>query len=71
MAAVQAAENALCQEAARAGDAVVAGEVQAAVAAARAAARSAMDALRRDGAAYGDDERDGQEVGAARQVGDA
>lgn len=71
MAAVQAAENALSQEVTPADDTVAAGEVQAAVAAARAAARSAMDALRRDGASNGDEERDAQDVGAARHVGNA
>lgn len=59
MAAVQAAEEALNRAAEEAGAPAVAGEVQVTVAAARAAARNAMESLRRDEAEFGGEgERD-------------
>ena len=70
MAAVQAAEDALSVAAEDAGEAVVgAGEVQATIAAARAAARSAMDSLRRGGGGFGGEGNGGaQDIFASRQV---
>lgn len=70
MAAVQAAEDALNVAAEDAGETVAgAGEVQATVAAARAAARSAMDSLRRGGGGFGGEGNGGaQDLFASRQV---
>lgn len=74
MAAVQAAEEALskaAEEAGMSGMAPGAGQVQLTVAAARAAARNAMESLRRDEPGFGGgfDGEGGRDVFARRQVG--